>query len=73
MISNNFNDEFNKTKNKIKWGFRIILGIMVVTIVGYISIGMWSVNSINENGGVQKTITDIVRTIKQIDKDSDTK
>lgn len=73
MISKNFNDEFNKTRNKVKWGFRIIIGFMFLTILGYIGIGLWTVNSVTENGGVQKTITDIVRTIKQIDKDSDTK
>ena len=73
MVSNNFKDEFNKTKNKIKWGFRIIIGFMILTILGYIGIGMWTINSVNTNGGVQKTITDIVRTIKQIDKDSDVK
>lgn len=46
----------------------IILGIIVQIAFVY-----WGYNAIQNNGGVQKTLTDIVRTVKQIDKDSDLK
>ncbi len=73
MSTNNFNAEFNNTKNKVKIIFRIVLISIVLIFLGYMGLGIWTYNTINDNGGVQKTITDIVRTVKQIDKDSDTK
>lgn len=67
----NFKTEFDKKRNKIR-NFVIAIFVIVIGIIilqfGAIYYGF---TKVEENGGFQKTATDILRTIKQIDKDSD--
>lgn len=68
---NDFDIKFEKRRKLIR---NFTIGIAVVVFLG-IGVQIWSVyyafNKVEENGGVQKTLTDILRVVKQIDKDSD--
>lgn len=73
MQSYDFNKEFGKTRKKVRIIFAVVASVITLMFIGYIAVGFWTYNTVVDNGGVQKTATDIVRTIKQIDKDSDIK
>lgn len=73
MFKDNFEERFNKRRKLIK---RFIIGISIFVILGiFVQIGAvyYGYTKIEENGGFQKTATDILRVVKQIDKDSESK
>lgn len=69
----NFEEERQRTRKKIMKIFWIIVTVMVVMVVGHIAAGYWIYNQVQDNGGVKETLVDVVKTIKQIDKESDVK
>lgn len=70
-----FHDDFHKRfEERKRWIKRIFISILVLTLLAvFAQIGFiyYGYTKIEENGGVQKTLTDILRTVKQIDKESD--
>ena len=70
---NDFDKKFEARRKKIKMIFITSFTLIILGIIVQIAFVYWGYNTIQNNGGVQKTLTDIVRTVKQIDKDSDLK
>ena len=70
---NDFDKKFEARRKKIKMVFITSFTLIFLGIIVQIAFVYWGYNTIQNNGGVQKTLTDIVRTVKQIDKDSDLK
>jgi ABC-type transporter Mla maintaining outer membrane lipid asymmetry permease subunit MlaE len=70
---NDFDKKFEARRKKIKMFFITSFTLIILGIIVQIAFVYWGYNTIQNNGGVQKTLTDIVRTVKQIDKDSDLK
>jgi ABC-type transporter Mla maintaining outer membrane lipid asymmetry permease subunit MlaE len=70
---NDFDKKFEARRKKIKMFFITSFTLIILGIIVQIAFVYWGYNTIQNNGGVQKTLTDIVRTVKQIDKDSDIK
>ena len=70
---NDFDKKFEARRKKIKMFFITSFTLIILGIIVQIAFAYWGYNAIQNNGGVQKTLTDIVRTVKQIDKDSDIK
>lgn len=70
---NDFDKKFEARRKKIKMFFITSFTLIFLGIIVQIAFVYWGYNTIQNNGGVQKTLTDIVRTVKQIDKDSDLK
>lgn len=70
---NDFDKKFEARRKKIKMFFITSFTLIFLGIIVQIAFVYWGYNTIQNNGGVQKTLTDIVRTVKQIDKDSDIK
>lgn len=70
-----FHDDFHKKfEERRRWIKRIFISILVLTLLAVaaqIGFMYYGYTKIEENGGVQKTLTDILRTVKQIDKDSE--
>lgn len=66
----NFEEERAKTKKKIKIIFISILVFGGLIICGHVAAGYWLYNQVEANGGVKETLVDVVKTIKQIDKES---
>lgn len=66
----NFEKERAKTKKKIKFIFWsiIVAGVLVITL--HVCFGIWAYDKIQENGGVKETLVDVIKTMKQIDKES---
>lgn len=71
--SNDFDKKFEARRKKIKMFFIASFTMIILGIIVQIAFVYWGYSTIQNNGGVQKTLTDIVRTVKQIDKDSDIK
>lgn len=71
--SNDFDKKFEARRKKIKMFFITSFTMIILGIIVQMAFVYWGYSTIQNNGGVQKTLTDIVRTIKQIDKDSDIK
>lgn len=70
---NDFDKKFEARRKKIKMFFITSFTLIFLGIIVQIAFVYWGYNTIQNNGGVQKTLTDIVRTVKQIDRDSDIK
>lgn len=70
---NDFDKKFEARRKKIKMVFITSFTLIFLGIIVQIAFVYWGYSTIQNNGGVQKTLTDIVRTVKQIDKDSDLK
>ena len=70
---NDFDKKFEARRKKIKMFFITSFTLIFLGIIVQIAFVYWGYSTIQNNGGVQKTLTDIVRTVKQIDKDSDIK
>ena len=66
----NFEEERAKTKKKIKFIFWSIIVAGVLIITAHVGFGLWAYGKIQDNGGVKETLVDVVKTIKQIDKES---
>lgn len=70
-----FHDDFHKKfEERRRWIKRIFISILVLTLLAVfaqISFIYYGYTKIEENGGIQKTLVDLVRTAKQIDKESD--
>ena len=71
--NNGFDRDFNtKFNNMRKWIIRaIVAGFIIIIIGANVLTGWWVVNTVNEEGGVQATLTKLLKIAKQIDKDSD--
>lgn len=66
----NFEEERAKTKKKIKFIFWSIIVAGVLVIATHVCFGIWAYDKIQENGGVKETLVDVIKTMKQIDKES---
>ena len=72
MRGNRFDNDFHsKFENKRKWIVRTIIAGFIIIITANVLTGWWVVNTVNEEGGVQATLTKLLKIAKQIDKDSD--
>ena len=72
MRGNRFDNDFHsKFENKRKWIVRTIIAGFIIIIAANVLTGWWVVNTVNEEGGVQATLTKLLKIAKQIDKDSD--
>ena len=71
--SNDFDKKIEARRKKIKMFFITSFTLIFLGIIVQIAFVYWGYSTIQNNGGVQKTLTDIVRTVKQIDRDSDIK
>ena len=66
----NFEEERAKTKKKIKFIFWSIIVAGALIITAHVGFGIWVYDKIQDNGGVKETLVDVVKTMKQIDKES---
>ena len=66
----NFEEERAKTKKKIKFIFWSIIVAGALVITTQVGFGIWVYDKIQDNGGVKETLVDVVKTMKQIDKES---
>lgn len=66
-----FEERFNKKRKLIKNVMITIATLTFLAVGAQLYFVYWGIKQVDENGGLQKTLTDIVRVVKQIDKDSD--
>lgn len=71
MRNNNFEKQFEERRKLFKRIFITMFLLVIVATFAQLGFIYYGYTKVEENGGFQKTATDILRVVKQIDKDSD--